>query len=64
MAAERGRRGEALSAHLLHAPQSALLPTGLLMSDSLLDGLDVWTGFVTKSCETQVEKRCPNHVTI
>lgn len=60
MAAERGRRGETLSAHLLHAPQSVLLPTGLLMSDSLLDGLDVWTGFVTKSCETQVEKRCLN----
>lgn len=44
MAAERGRRGEALSAHLLHALQFALL-----MSDLLLDGLDVWVGFVTKS---------------
>lgn len=50
MAAERGRRGEALSAHLLHAPQSTLLPTGLLMADSLPDGLNVWMGFVTNSC--------------
>lgn len=54
MAAERGRRGAVLSTHLLHAPQSALLPPGLLVSESAFDslfvGLDVWVGFVTKSC--------------